>query len=98
MLELDKLEQEREQSYDVWFERWWAKADLEQQIKIANCQGYTKVIIDFNRYSLYDINRLKHSRFTQKLDDKLPGFDIGYIGTVWDVKEQVYKYGIPINW
>lgn len=25
MLELDKLKQEREQAYDVWFERWWAK-------------------------------------------------------------------------
>lgn len=98
MLELDKLKQEREQAYDVWFERWWAREDVEHQIKIANYQGYTRVVINFRGYSLYDTNRLKDSRFSQKLTDKLPGFDIGYSGTTWDVKDQVYKYGIGISW
>lgn len=47
MLDLRKLKKEREEAYDVWFERRWQKEDIEGQIKVRNAKGYTYLWISF---------------------------------------------------
>ena len=40
-MDKEKLKQERDVAYDIWFERWCKKNNLEKKIEIANKQGYT---------------------------------------------------------
>ena len=98
MLELDKLKQEREQAYDVWFERWWQKANIEQEIEIANSKGYRETIIPINYYSDYVQNRVADKKFLKKLKKKLPGFGASLAFKPTLFKNMEYLYGIRIWW
>ncbi len=98
MLDINKLKQEREQAYDVWFERWWAREDLEHQIKISNCKGYTGYVLVLDCYDNYEQARMSKDRFLVKLKDKLPGFEAEFrYRTNWLTKKD-YLYGIRIGW
>lgn len=98
MLELDKLKQEREQAYDVWFERWWARGDLEHQIKIFNFQGYTSYILILDNYDKHNQARMSKDRFLLKLQEMLPGFEVEFrYRTNWLTKKD-YLYGIRVSW
>ena len=99
MLDLDKLKQEREQAYDVWFERWWKKEDIEGQIKARNAKGYTNLWISFfNGQDDYTRNRMQDIRFKDKVESKLPGF------VVKDTKQKLpfsgvtHAKGLDIRW
>jgi hypothetical protein len=98
MLELDKLKQEREQAYDVWFERWWKKANIEQEIEIANSKGYTEVTIPINYLSDYTQDRVADKRFLKKLKKKLPGFGASLAFKPTLFKNIEFLYGIRIWW
>lgn len=98
MLDINELKQEREQSYDVWFERWWAKEDVEHQIKISNCKGYTGYILVLDDYDKHEQFRMSKDRFLVKLKDKLPGFAVSFkYKTNWLTKKD-YLYGIRVGW
>lgn len=98
MLELDKLKQEREQAYDVWFERWWAREGLEHQIKISNSQGYTGYLLVLDYYSEHNQSRMSKDRFLLKLQEMLPGFKVEFrYRTNWLTKKE-YLYGIHVGW
>lgn len=98
MLELDKLKQEREQAYDVWFERWWAREDLEHQIKISNSQGYTGYVLVLDHYDKHNQARMSKDRFLLKLQEMLPGFEVEFrYKTNWLTKKD-YLYGVRLSW
>lgn len=98
MLDIEKLKSDREQAYDVWFERWWARENLEHQIKISNSQGYTGYVLVLNCYDKHEQVRMSKDRFLVKLKDKLPGFEVGFkYKTDWLFKKD-YLYGIRVGW
>lgn len=33
MLNVEKLRQDREKAFDIWFEKWWKREKLESKIK-----------------------------------------------------------------
>lgn len=99
MLELDKLKQEREQAYDVWFERWWKKEDIEGQIKARNAKGYTNLWISFfNGLDDYTRNRLLDIRFEDKVKAKLPGFVVQNNKQELPFTGRAYIKGLVIRW
>lgn len=86
MISIDTLRDDREEAYKVWFERWWAKADIEREIINANARGFTFLEIDLGGGDQYTRNRLEDSLFIDNLKNKLPGFDIK---TDWRTYQQV---------
>ena len=98
MLDIDKLKEEREQAFDVWFERWWQKANIEQEIAIANSKGYTEITISINYLSDYTQNRVADKRFLKKLKKKLPGFGASLVFKPTLFKNVEYLHGIRIWW
>lgn len=74
MISIDALRDDREEAYKVWFERWWARADIEREIINANSRGFTFIKIDLDNGDAYTRNRMNDSLFIENLKDKLPGF------------------------
>ena len=99
MIDIKKLEEERNKAYDVWFERWWRKENIEGKIKARNGKGYTELFIPFyGGHDDYVFNRLKDSRIVGKIKDKLPGFSIRYTEGRSILRNQYYQTGIEIRW
>lgn len=98
MIDIKRLEEERNKAYDVWFERWWSKSDVEKQIKLANCQGYTGYVLRLGDYHQYEQRRMSKDRFLLKLQEMLPRFEVEFrYNTNWLTKKD-YLYGIYIDW
>lgn len=98
MISVYDLQKDREEAFDVWFERWWAREDLECKIKIANCQGYTSLLLVLSNYGEYEQRRMSNDRFMLKLKEMLPGFEMEFeYRTNWLTKKE-YLYGIKIWW
>ena len=76
MISIEALRDEREESYKVWFERWWDKADIESRIISNNAKGFTSISIDTRGGNEYRTNRLRDDLFILQLEQKLPGFVI----------------------
>lgn len=99
MLDLKKLKKEREEAYDVWFERWWKKEDIYGQIKARNAKGYTNLWISFfNGLDDYTRNRMQDIRFRGKVEAKLPGFLIKNTKQKLLFTEEAYIKGLDIRW
>ena len=99
MLDIDKLQKDREEAYDVWFDRWWKKEDIEGKIKALNAKGYTNLWISFYfDCDEYTRNRLKDIRFLGKVEKKLPGFKIKYTKSQSLLSYNFYNKGIEIRW
>lgn len=82
---LDEVRKTRNDSYDKWFERWYEKISLENQIKKLAMQGYKSSTIRVSEESdEYTKRRLYDGRVIIKLQDKLPGFDITYVESSGD--------------
>lgn len=86
MISIDALRDDREEAYKVWFERWWARADIEREIINANARGFTFLEIDLGEGDQYTRNRLEDSLFIDNLKNKLLGFDIK---TDWRASQQI---------
>lgn len=76
MISIDALRDDREEAYKVWFERWWARADIEREIINANARGYTFLKVNLSEGDQYTRNRMDDSLFLDNLKHKLPGFNI----------------------
>lgn len=98
MLDVEKLRQEREKAFDVWFDRWWKREDVEQKIKISNYQGYTGYILVLDDYSKYEQSRMYKDRFLLKLQEMLPNFRVEYKCSKSILTKREYIHGITINW
>jgi len=99
MLDIDKLKKEREQAFDVWFERWWQKEDIEGQIKVRNAKGYTYLWISFFSGSDdYTRHRLLDIRFKDKMKAKLPGFVVKNDRQELPITGRAYIKGLYIRW
>lgn len=67
----EELKQEREAAYEVWFERWYNKNELEKKIEIANKQGYTSYVINYPNNRSRDYRMMSNQKFLTKLSQKL---------------------------
>lgn len=76
MISIDALRDDREEAYKTWFDRWWARADIEKKIINANYQGFTSLKVDLSGGDKYTQNRKNDSLFIHSLRGKLPGFKI----------------------
>ncbi|MGX6962445.1 hypothetical protein [Vagococcus xieshaowenii] len=75
----EELNQLKNESFDVWFERWFEKMNLQERLKVSAKQGYSGYMIDVDsRYSNdeYAQRRLRDKRTVKKLESKLPGVNI----------------------
>lgn len=99
MLDLKKLKKEREEAYDVWFERWRKKEDIEGQIKVRNAKGYTYLWISFFSGSDdYTRHRLLDIRFKDKVTAKLPGIVVKHDKQYLPFTGRAYTKGLFIRW
>lgn len=76
MISIDALRDDREEAYKVWFERWWARADIEREIINANSRGFTFIEIDTYEGNSHQKHRKQDELFIKHLKEKLPGFDV----------------------
>lgn len=74
MISIDALRDDREEAYKTWFERWWARADIEKEIINANSRGFTFIKIGLENGDAYTRNRMNDSLFIDNLKNRLPGF------------------------
>ena len=99
MIDIKKLEEERNKAYDVWFERWWQKEDIEGQIKVRNAKGYTYLWISFfSGIDDYTRSRLLDIRFKDKVKAKLPGFVVKNDRQELPFTGRAYTKGLVIRW
>ena len=95
MISIDALRDDREEAYKVWFERWWAKADIEREIINANARGFTSIIINIDE-DKYTNNRLRDDLFLKFLGKKLLGFKFDSIYTCGLINK--YKTAVKVSW
>ena len=98
MLDLKKLKKEREEAYDVWFDRWWKRNNLVHEIKIANAQGYTGYTIALSNYSDDDKHRMSNERFKKKLQEKIPGIKTKFEYRTHILTKNEFLYGVTVIW
>lgn len=96
MISIEALRDEREDSYKVWFERWWAKAGIELRIMSANSRGYTSITVKTMDEDNYTRNRLRDDLFIKFLGEKLPGFK--FFNNYNHGLFETYKTGVEISW
>ena len=95
MISIDALRDDREEAYKVWFERWWARADIEREIINANARGFTSITIKIDE-DKYTKNRLRDDLFLKFLGKKLLGFKFSSIYTQGLIN--TYKTAVKISW
>lgn len=97
MLNVEKLRQDREKAFDIWFEKWWKKEGLEKKIEKSNKKGYTSLVVALRDYDFDEQIWMRKHIFLSKLQDMLPdfGIDFDYAKNVFGSD---YLYGIRINW
>ena len=77
---IDKLKKENIEAFEKWFERWYAKENIEKYIIQANQQGYTAIKIKIYKKPDYGQEvdnyaqlRLRNPLTTNKIAEKLGG-------------------------
>lgn len=102
---IEEVKKEQIESYDVWFDRWYEKENLEERIRISAKKGFTGIIINVSEVdNEYKKRRLENVKVIEKLKGKLIGFDIKYEETSGDryfINRKVgtwYKKTILISW
>ncbi|WP_425540010.1 hypothetical protein [Microaceticoccus formicicus] len=80
------LKKQRDETFKVWFERWWRNEEIEKKIIIANAKGYTKYE---HRANMKQHQRLTDPNFKNAVRDKIAGINVYVnvenIGTIFDV-------------
>lgn len=98
MLNVEKLRQDREKAFDIWFEKWWKREDLESKIKKANLMGYKGYVVPMSDYEANEQIWMIKDAFLLKLQDMLPDFRVEYKYAKDIFTKNDYLYGIRIEW
>lgn len=98
MLNVEKLRQEREKAFDIWFEKWWEKEKLESKIKKANLTGYRGYVVTMSDYEANEQIWMRKEEFLLKLQDMLPDFRVEYKYAKNILTKNDFLYGIRIEW
>lgn len=98
MLNVEKLRQEREKAFDIWFEKWWEKEKLESKIKKANLTGYRGYVVTMSDYEANEQIWMRKEEFLLKLQDMLPDFRVEYKYEKNILTKNDFLYGIRIEW
>ncbi|SFH68769.1 hypothetical protein [Pisciglobus halotolerans] len=94
---IDEVISVDKESYNLWFERWYKKMDIESQIIEMAKQGISTANIFIKKTDekestwddkkVYLVRRLRDKRTTKKIKERLgDGFDV-----VWEEKEYKTK-------
>lgn len=82
---IEELQNNSNQAFDTWFERWYEKNDFPNTFKRLTQQGYSGYYIELRRSTplpksdQYLNRRLRDPRTVTKLKEKLHGFSIEFI-------------------
>lgn len=98
MLNVEKLRQDREKAFDIWFEKWWEKEKLESKIKKANLTGYRGYVVTMSDYEANEQIWMRKEEFLLKLQDMLPDFCVEYKYEKNIFTKNDFLYGIRIEW
>lgn len=98
MLNVEKLRQDREKAFDIWFEKWWEKEKLESKIKKANLTGYRGYVVTMSDYEANEQIWMRKEEFLRKLQDMLPDFRVEYKYAKNIFTKNEFLYGIRIEW
>lgn len=98
MLNVEKLRQDREKAFDIWFEKWWEKEKLESKIKKANLTGYRGYVVTMSDYEANEQIWMRKEEFLRKLQDMLPDFRVEYKYAKNILTKNEFLYGIRIEW
>ena len=98
MLDIDKLKKEREQAFDIWFEKWWKREKLESKIKKANLKGYRGYVVTMSDYEANEQIWMRKEEFLLKVQDMLPDFRVEYKYAKNIFTKKDFLYGIRIEW
>lgn len=98
MLNVEKLRQDREQAFDIWFEKWWKREKLESKIKKANLTGYRGYVVIMSDYEANEQIWMCKEKFLRKLQDMLPDFRVEYKYAKNIFTKNEFIYGIRIEW
>lgn len=98
MLDVEKLRQDREKAFDIWFEKWWKKEKLESKIKKANLMGHRGYVVTMSDYEANEQIWIRKEEFLSKLQDMLPDFCVKYKYAKNIFTKNDYLYGIKIGW
>ncbi len=98
MLNVEKLRQDREKAFDIWFEKWWEKEKLESKIKKANLTGYGGYVVTMSNYEANEQIWMRKEEFLRKLQDMLPDFRVEYKYAKNILTKNDFLYGIRIEW
>lgn len=98
MLNVEKLRQDREKAFDIWFEKWWKKEKLESKIKKANLKGYRGYVVTMSDYEANEQIWMRKEEFLRKLQDMLPDFRVEYKYAKNILTKNDFLYGIRIEW
>ena len=98
MLNVEKLRQDREKAFDIWFEKWWKKEKLESKIKKANLKGHRDYVVRMDDYEAKERIWMRKEEFLLKLQDMLPDFRVEYKYAKNIFTKNDFLYGIRIEW
>ncbi|MBC1937169.1 hypothetical protein HCA69_12380 [Listeria grandensis] len=73
----EQLQKDREEAFEVWYQRYKAREDLKKEFRISAAQGYTGYSIDCLEGYDSDVKRRKCSdEFLEHLKKDFPDLDI----------------------
>lgn len=98
MLNVEKLREDREKAFDIWFEKWWKKEELESKIKKANLKGYRGYVVRMDGYEEKELIWMRKEEFLLRLKDMLPDFRVEYKYSKNILTKNDFLYGIMIEW
>lgn len=98
MLNVENLRKDREKAFDIWFEKWWKREDLESKIKKANLMGYRGYVVTMSDYEANEQIWMCKEAFLLKLQDMLPDFRVEYKYAKNILTKNDFLYGIRIEW
>lgn len=74
---IEELQKDNEESFNIWFERWYSSRKFESKIKAANKQGFKKYTLRIDECNDHYLrNRLFDDRTINKLSEKLKGIKV----------------------
>lgn len=86
---IDQVKKVNEESFEIWFNRWYGKQNLDKNVVRSAKKGYSGFRIsitdyyesknDFSKERNYENRRLRDVRTVEKIREKLgEGFDVNY--------------------
>ena len=68
---IEKLKQAGDESFEIWFDRWYEKCDWEHNLTIIASKGQNGTFIAIYKKEEYTKNRLLDERFIHKMKKML---------------------------